>query len=139
MASAAIVNQTKDKLLVLRRSSEEKFLSGYWTIVGGKYEDGDKSIEEAVKREVAEETGLHVEIMRPINVEEFTREDRPGVIAVEITYLCSAKDDEKITLSPHEHDSHLWVTEDDSLKLDPVTDFTKQKIAKIFALVKEIK
>jgi 8-oxo-dGTP pyrophosphatase MutT (NUDIX family) len=137
MASAAIID--KNKLLVLKRSSEEKFLSGYWTIVGGKYEDGDASIEEAVKREVMEETGLSIAVVRPIDIEEFTREDRPNVRAVEITYLCSTEHGEKITLDAREHDAYAWVDESDAAKLDPVSDLTKRKIEKIFASIKENK
>jgi len=134
MASAAVVSQ--NKLLVLKRSAEEKFLSGYWTIVGGKYEDGDKSIEDAVKREVMEETGLKVDIIKPINVEEFTREDKPGVIAVEITYLCRSESNGEIKLSSHEHDSYAWISESGLTELNPVTELTKQKIKKIFSSLK---
>ncbi len=135
MASAAIVDQ--NKLLVLRRSSGEKFLSGYWTIVGGKYEESDASIEDAVKREVLEETGLLVTIVRPIDVEEFTREDRPNMKAVEVTYLCVPEKGGEIKLNPDEHDSSLWLDERTAATLNPMSDLTKRKIEKIFGSIRE--
>ena len=33
-----------DRTLIVRRSSKEEFLSGYWTGIGGKLEDGDLSV-----------------------------------------------------------------------------------------------
>jgi len=133
MASAAVVNRNNE-ILILRRSVKEKFLAGYWTIVGGKYEDSDKSIEGAVFREVLEETGLDVNIIKPINVQEFTRDDKPGVRAVEITYLCST-DDDQVKLSPEEHDTFRWINNSQVAELDLITDLTKQKLTDIFKVI----
>jgi len=39
---------------------------GYWKFVGGKVEDFDITLEEVAKREVMEEMGLEIEIIRPL-------------------------------------------------------------------------
>ncbi len=135
MASAAIINK-ENKVLVLKRSPGEKFLSGYWTIVGGKYEDSDKSIKDAVSREVTEETGLDVKIIKPINIQEFELKDKPGIrtVEVEIAYLCYANVDD-IKLASEEHDSFRWINRSEVSKLDLITDETKQKLSEIFDVI----
>jgi len=39
---------------------------GYWKFVGGKVENFDITLEEVAKREVMEEMGLEIDIIRPI-------------------------------------------------------------------------
>lgn len=129
MASTAVMY--KGKVLVLRRSAGEKFLSGYWTIVGGKYEDSDSSIENAVLREVEEETGQRGCVVRPLNIQEFTRDDKPGVRVLEITYLCEVVS-EDVKLNPSEHDSFRWITAANIPEITPVTDLTTLKLQAIF-------
>src|SRR5579863_436334 len=90
MVSSAIFDND-GRMLVARRSQDEEFLPGYWTIIGGKFEEQDATIEAGVQREAKEETGMDVEIVRPINVEEFRRDDKPGMVAVEVTFLCHPK------------------------------------------------
>lgn len=55
--SAVIINQDK-KILLLQRSLQSKFAPGEWTFPAGGIEPSDHSVEEAVKREVKEETNL---------------------------------------------------------------------------------
>ena len=130
MVSSAIMND--GKLLVVRRSSHEEFLPGYWTITGGKFEEFDASVADGVHREALEETGLDVEVVRPLIVDEFRRDDRPGVVAVEITFLCVPREIKNIRLSPDEHDVYRWIREEEIDSLDPMTDFTRSKLKKFF-------
>jgi 8-oxo-dGTP pyrophosphatase MutT (NUDIX family) len=137
MASAAIMKKDTQELLVVKRSKKEEFLSGYWTGIGGKIEDLDTTIEEAVKREVKEETGLEVDIQCPLRVAEFTREDRPGTKAVEITYLCYPKNNTEVTLS-EEHDEFRWVNKDSWKELEPITNMQKDNLKRIFDTITRI-
>ncbi|MCF8569589.1 NUDIX domain-containing protein [Gordonia sp. HY002] len=57
-ASAVIVDDVGRVLLVQRGHEPEK---GHWSVPGGHVEDGE-TFAEAARREVLEETGLHVEI-----------------------------------------------------------------------------
>ena len=49
---------TTHKILLLKRSPAEKLFPYHWEIPGGKVDDTDKTIWDALKREVNEETGL---------------------------------------------------------------------------------
>jgi 8-oxo-dGTP diphosphatase len=77
-------------LLLVERGKEP--LKGYWSLPGGIVETGEK-LEEAIRREVREETGLEVE---PLSIFEiFERiipdaEGRPEYHYVLIDYLCRA-------------------------------------------------
>ncbi len=121
-----------DKLLVAKRSEHEQFLSGYWTGIGGKLEDSDVSIADGAIREAKEETGLDVEIIRPLLVREFMREDRPGLMTVEITYLVKLKAGAEI-VSSAEHSQLRWVTREEAAILSPLTDFGKENFNYIFS------
>ncbi len=60
--TAIIDNSTKKIVLVKRNTIPFK---GYWALPGGRVEQGE-TIERAIVREVKEETGLEVEIIRKI-------------------------------------------------------------------------
>lgn len=47
----------KDRLLLVQRSAEDSY-PGYWEIPGGSTEPADKSVRDALAREIREETGL---------------------------------------------------------------------------------
>lgn len=58
---AAIVEFSNGKILLVRRSTPP--FKDYWALPGGKVDAGE-TVEQAVVREVKEETGLDVEIMK---------------------------------------------------------------------------
>ncbi len=74
---------------------------------GGRIEPGEK-FEEALRREVKEETGLEIEIGEPIYVGEWRPVIRgaPNQI-IGVFFICKPTTD-KITLST-EHDEFKWV------------------------------
>ncbi|MBO4528222.1 MAG: A/G-specific adenine glycosylase [Victivallales bacterium] len=55
-----------DKLLILKRS-DDQMLGGLWEFPGGKLEDGETP-QQAVKREIMEETGLPVKVGKKLAV-----------------------------------------------------------------------
>ena len=59
----AIVRDEEGRLLLIRRAHAPS--AGLWSLPGGRVEPGE-SAQDAVVREVAEETGLEVEIVREI-------------------------------------------------------------------------
>ena len=61
--AAAIIEFPNDKILLIKRGTV--VFRGYWALPGGKVEAGE-TVEQAVIREVGEETGLKVEIVRKI-------------------------------------------------------------------------
>lgn len=61
--AVAIVEFADRRILLIKRRTVP--FKGYWALPGGRVETGE-SVEEAVVREVKEETGLDIEIIRKI-------------------------------------------------------------------------
>ncbi|KAL4891322.1 hypothetical protein BDV59DRAFT_209007 [Aspergillus ambiguus] len=106
-------------LLVKRAPGDSK--AGYWESgPGGCVESGDATLQEAIKREVAEETGLHLsDIVRPLSVQKWSR-PKPGELRewIGFSYIINVSDtvpkqaiQADIVLNPEEHESFAWATE----------------------------
>jgi 8-oxo-dGTP diphosphatase len=54
----AIIKDKNDKVLLLQRSDKNKHYLGKWQLPGGKVDSGE-TVEEAIQREVFEETGFY--------------------------------------------------------------------------------
>lgn len=67
---ALIVNG--DKILICKRAEGRDHAPGQWHPIGGRVEQGE-TLEQAVKREVLEETGLDTEVVEPIYTFRFLR------------------------------------------------------------------
>jgi colanic acid biosynthesis protein WcaH len=74
-----------ESLLFLKRNNQPA--KGEWWFPGGRIRKGE-SLEEALRREVKEETGLDVSSYRHINVYSRVFPERHDVVAV---YLCKCK------------------------------------------------
>ena len=79
----AVVLKDNTLLLVKRRFDPFK---GYWVLPGGYVEDNE-TVEEAVVREVKEETGIDVKIVALVGV--FSSAGRDPRHNVSIAYLCT--------------------------------------------------
>ncbi len=79
------------KLLLIKRGAEP--FKGFWALPGG-YVDWDETVEDAVKREVAEETGLVVISLELIGV--FSKPERHPKQCVSIAYVAQANGEVKI-------------------------------------------
>lgn len=87
------------EVLVVRRASD-----GGWELPGGRL-GADEDAIEGVRREIEEETGLDVDVGRPVHAIAWRNEDGRGRFGV--YYRCDAFERD-ISLSP-EHTDHDWV------------------------------
>jgi len=109
-------NKITGTILLLRRSSDLEFGAGIWDDIGGRMHQFETP-EEALRREVSEETGLSdFVILKPIDVSNYYRgEKKAENQMVVITYWCQT-DKLDITLSP-EHDAYQWLSPKKALTL----------------------
>lgn len=116
------------EILLLKRSSHNKFGGGEWELAGGKLKNGEE-LEESLIREIEEETGLKV-IPEKI-LYATTINDDPDRQLIFLHYLCSTDNDE-VTLS-NEHTDFYWANQEDAKKLlrqNILQDFEKYHIFK---------
>jgi 8-oxo-dGTP diphosphatase len=98
-----------EKILLVERGKEP--LKGYWSLPGGIVETGEK-LEEAIRREVAEETGLDVDPYFMFEIFERIMPDaegKPEYHYVLIDYLCRRLSGEPVAAS--DVSRVAWVSE----------------------------
>lgn len=69
-----VVRRSDGKYLITKRKANKQWAPGAWEVSGGGVQAGETS-EEAVRREVGEETGLDVSQVKPEYVFTYRRED----------------------------------------------------------------
>lgn len=110
LAASAVIFRDSRILLVQRAKEPGR---GRYSLPGGRVEWGE-TIEQAVHREVAEETGITVEIIRLAGI----REVLPGVANGHFVVLSYAArwTGGEVVLND-EHESHEWVLPSDAPRL----------------------
>jgi ADP-ribose pyrophosphatase YjhB (NUDIX family) len=120
-----------EQVLLVKRGREP--LKGIWSIPGGALEIGETLIA-GLRREVREEVGLEVRVLKLIEVFERITPDPQGLIVyhyVLLDYLCEPLSRE---LQPADDvDAAAWVRRDE-LSLYTITEGTPEMIDKAFAL-----
>jgi len=109
----ALIFDAENRMLLVRTSK----WSDLWGIPGGKIEWGEDS-ETALRRELLEETGLEVEGIRfvlvqdAVNPPEFYREAH----FILLNYVCQCRQGQQVRLND-EAQEFRWVTREDSFRL----------------------
>ena len=85
----AVVHDEQGRLLLIRRGHAPS--AGLWSVPGGRMEAGETQ-EQAVVRELAEETGLVVQPVRPLGS---VRVDGAGVVFLVTDWLCTAEAEQR--------------------------------------------
>jgi len=103
---AFIVNDKKE-ILLLKRSQKAKNEKGKWEAPGGAVEFGEK-LEEAIRREIREELGVEIEILRQFPAkDEILVEDKqhwvPTTFLAKVLQGFTPKN-----MEPNKHDAIGW-------------------------------
>ena len=104
--------QENEKVLLVKRKKEEKFLPEYFEMPGGKVEFGEDP-EESLKREFKEEVGLNIKVKKPYRTFAYESEDGARH-TVEIVYIVSFQSESKkanIVLG-EDQTGYVWMKKD---------------------------
>ena len=123
VAGHALIER-ESKYLVMRRSKLNTYMPLKWDIPGGIVKPGE-TLEEAIYREVSEETGLTIQVGHVIYVYA-NRDQLPARQTFQAVYLCKYKGGE-VRLIPSEHDIYQWLDYDDIAHVDMI-DFLRELV-----------
>ncbi len=104
VVGGAVISE-EGKVLACQRSSNQE-MGGYWEFPGGKIE-ADESAESALAREMDEELGLNVEVVRCIG--KFSHDYGPMILHL-MFFSCIADGQTPVL---RVHDDLKWLTEDE--------------------------
>lgn len=117
-----------EKVLIIERSKNEKFLPGYWELPGGKINFGeDPKI--ALERECQEEIGTVITVANPFRTFSYVSDDE-NCHTVEIVYKCEYPANSNIKLSSA-HADFKWIIMNE-LDNYNISDETKTSIKEGF-------
>ena len=121
---ALVVNPKGDVLIVRSSKWRNKF-----TVPGGHIELGEAA-EDAIKREVKEETGLDVEPVELLLVQQaiYPANYYKHEHFIFMDYLCKTLDSE-VKLDGRELQEYLWIEPHEALKLD-MENYTRRFVVK---------
>ncbi|HUK29243.1 MAG TPA: NUDIX domain-containing protein [Candidatus Acidoferrales bacterium] len=110
----ALIVNGKGKVLIVR---SEKWGHKY-TVPGGHIELGERA-EDAIRREVKEETGLDSEPVELLIVQQaiYPKDYHKHEHFIFMDYICKAKTEE-VKLDGRELQEYVWVSPEEALKLD---------------------
>lgn len=109
IAMKAVIVNKEGKVLILREAATygDGTQLGRYHMPGGRIEVGE-NFEDALRREVREETGLEIDIEYPIYVGEWRPVIRDVPHQIVATFMVCKPKGNKITLST-EHDDYKWI------------------------------
>lgn len=120
--AALIYHPLTKTYLVMRRAGHRDFLPGSWDCVTGRVDQGE-GFEEALHREVMEETGATVQIDFVIDTSHFYRgEPGPDTELLAVRYACSIPEREAVVIEA-EHTEMHWLTAEELYALVPPTNW----------------
>jgi 8-oxo-dGTP diphosphatase len=109
----AVIYDKDARVLLLKRSMKSMNYPGKWEFPGGKMDEGER-FDDALVREVKEETGLDGRIKRFIGA---AKAEMPYVTAIQIVMEVEAPG---MPVISHEHEGMAWKSPKDMLSMDLV-------------------
>lgn len=106
LATASFIMDRNSRILIVKKSNKEQIDPGLWVVPGGKVLPNEPIVT-SLRREVLEETGLHVETYRWIGEDVFISQDHYFHAQ---HFLCTITLSEPIILEPT-LEEFAWVTQ----------------------------
>lgn len=104
---AAIFNE-KGELLFVKRSLEDDLYPGFWELPGGTTDFGEKP-EAALTREIKEECGLDIKVIKPLTTATyFVKKENIQKQCVEIIFLCEFTNNSQTVKLSFEHSEFIF-------------------------------
>ncbi len=110
----AVIFDAQGRVLLLKRSPRSKNYPGKWEFPGGKVDRGER-FDDALVREVREETGLAVGLKRFIGSAQAEL-----LHATAIQLVMEAESSPGVPAISHEHEALTWATPQEMLAMDLV-------------------
>ncbi len=114
LAVRAVIYDERGRCLLLKRSMKSRNYPGKWELPGGKVNRGER-FDDALVREVREETGLAVKLKRFLGS---ASAEMPHVIAIQLVFLVEPAPGTPV-ISP-EHEGQTWATPAEMQSMDMV-------------------
>lgn len=114
IVGALIINQKNEILLI-----QQAKWNNQYCIPGGHVELNE-TIEAAIKREMMEEVGLDIEVIKLLGVQDNINSEsfhKKGKHFIFLDYLCRAKND-NVKIDGREAQSFLWIIPEKALELN---------------------
>ncbi len=128
--AGALVVDDDGRLFFQRRSPHRRLFPNCWDIVGGHLEPGE-TIEEALHREVVEETGWRISVVLGL-VGEYAYRGNDGIDRVESDFLVRVDGDlSRPRLEEGKHTEYRWLAENELDVLDEHRDVNEGLIRRI--------
>jgi 8-oxo-dGTP diphosphatase len=119
--AGALIVDDDGRIFFQRRSPQRKLFPDTWDIVGGHLEGGE-TVEEALAREITEETGWHI-CMVLGQVGEYAYRGDDGIDRVETDFLVRVDGDlTRPQLEEGKHTEYRWLSEGELDVLDEHRD-----------------
>lgn len=133
LAVVVLLRRSDGRYLFVRRAPARP-ASGYWTPVSGRPRP-DETLEQAARRELLEETGLHAGVLS-----EVARAPAEGA-PFELVYFAGplaphqeAPGEVAVVLQADEVDAHRWVALDELVELKPAFETTRTVLRAVSGL-----
>jgi len=106
LGCGALILNENSEVLLLKRGRKTRNQAGLWCQPGGGVEFGE-TVEQAIKREIKEELGIDIELLRYLCYTDQIMKDE-GQHWVAISYLAKIIAGQPKNLEPNKHEQIRW-------------------------------